>query len=357
MKYVFLDTCVIVDCAFTRKEKSSPKLLERLMGLLGDNGVILLLPEVVQLELEKVLPQTMSAAVKSFGSVKKSVQEVAGNSLLSHSAETKLLDAVKAARAELNSDVRDALDLINTISKEPDRCIVLPLMQGDLITATKIAIKGNKPSKSKAEWGLIQEDCLIVAALERFMKDKPDSEIAICSSNTADFAKKASDREGFALHEQIASRLGDCRFYSNPVDLMTDETFMCKDEAEMSDKETLKTSYEAASQAIKKMNQYNAESIAAVSRALLKYKLPNYYSDIAAQIPSALSKVGMATDSFTKIAAMAQQNHLDVLSSYLGAIDVIKRSEIGTAYSALGNIGSDIGCDEADKKDIEDDAE
>lgn len=51
MKYVFLDTCVIVDCAFTRKEKSSPKLLERLMGRLRENGVKLILPEVVQLEL------------------------------------------------------------------------------------------------------------------------------------------------------------------------------------------------------------------------------------------------------------------------------------------------------------------
>lgn len=353
MKYVFLDTCVIVDCAFTRKEKSSPKLLVRLMERLWDNGVILLLPEVVQLELEKVLPQTMSAAAKSFGAVKKSVQEVAENSLLSHSAEAKLLDAVKAARAELNSDVKDALDSISAISKEPDRCIVLPLEQGDLITATKIAIKGNKPSKSKAEWGLVQEDCLIVAALERFMKDKPDAEIAICSSNTADFATKAGDAEGFVLHEHIASRLGDCRFYSNPVDLMTDETFMCKEEDEMPDKETLKTSYEAASQAIKTMNQYNAESIAAVSRALLKYNLPNYYSDIAAQIPSTLSKVGMATDSFTKIAAMAQQNHLDVLSSYLGAIDDIKRSQIGTAYSAL----DDVGYEETDDENCEDDAE
>lgn len=167
MKYVFLDTCVIVDCAFTRKEKSSPKLLERLMGRLRENGVKLILPEVVQLELEKVLPQTMSVAVESFGAVKKSVQEVAENSLLSHSAKTKLLDAVKAARAELNSDVNDALDLINHISNESDKCVVLPLIQEDIIVATKMAIKGNKPSKSKAEWGLVQEDCLIIAALER----------------------------------------------------------------------------------------------------------------------------------------------------------------------------------------------
>ena len=353
MKYVFIDTCVIVDCAFARKEKSSPKLLERLIGWLGNNHVKLILPEVVQLELEKVLPQTMSAVVKSFGTVKKNVQEVAENSLLSHSAEKKLLDAVKSARAELDSDVKDALDLINLISNESDKCIVLPLVQEDLIAATKMAIKGDKPSKPKAEWGLVQEDCLIVAALERFMNDNPGSEMAICSSNTADFATKTSDGKAYALHEQIASRLGDCRFYSNPVDLMTDEAFMHRSDVEMSDKETLKSSYEATSQAIKTMNQKSAESIAAASRALLKYNLSNHYSDMAAQIPSSLSKAGLATDSFAKITAMARQNQLDALNSYLEAIDSIKWNQIGPAYSALDN----VGFGETGGEGIEDDAE
>lgn len=353
MKYVFLDTCVIVDCAFTRKEKSSPKLLERLMERLRENGVKLLLPEVVQLELEKVLPQTMSVAVESFGAVKKSVQEVAENSLLSHSAEKKLLDAAKSARAELDSDVKDALDLINKISNESDKCIVLPLMQEDLIVATKMAIKGDKPSKPKAEWGLVQEDCLIIAALERFMNDNPVSEMAICSSNTADFATKTSDGKGYALHKQIASRLVGCCFYSNPVDLMTDKTFMCKENTEIADKEALKSSYEATSQAIKTMSQKNAESVAAASRALLKYNLPKHYSDMAAQIPSSLSKVGLASDSFAKITAMARQNQLNALSSYLEAIDSIKWNQIGPAYSALDN----VGFGETVGEGIEDDAE
>ena len=101
MKYVFLDTCVIVDCAFTRKEKTSPKLLERLLEQLDDNGVKLLLPEVVQLELEKVLPQTMDMAVSSLKSVENSVEEVAAKSLLSHSSKDKILDAVSSARKEL----------------------------------------------------------------------------------------------------------------------------------------------------------------------------------------------------------------------------------------------------------------
>lgn len=353
MKYVFLDTCVIVDCAFTRKEKSSPKFLERLMERLGDNGVKLILPEVVQLELEKVLPQTMSVAVESFGAVKKSVQEVAENSLLSHSAKTKLLDAVKAARAELNSDVKDALDLINHISNESDRCVVLPLIQEDIIVATKMAIKGNKPSKSKAAWGLVQEDCLIVAALEHFMSNEPGAEVAICSSNTDDFAMKTSDGKDYTLHEQIASRLIGCRFYSNPVDLMTDETFMCKENTGMADKETLKSSYEATSQAIKTMSQKSTESFAAVSRDLLKYNFNNDYSDIAARFISTLPKVGLANDSFSKIAAMTRQDQLNVFSSYLEAIDSIKWNQIGLARSALDN----VGFGETDGGNIEDDVE
>lgn len=353
MKYVFLDTCVIVDCAFTRKEKTSPKLLVRLMERLGDNGVILLLPEVVQLELEKVLPQTMSAAAKSFGAVKKSVQEVAENSLLSHSAEAKLLDAVNAARAELNSDVKDALDLINSISKESDKCIVLPLEQGDLIVATKIAIKGNKPSKSKAEWGLVQEDCLIVAALERFMIDKPDAEIAICSSNTTDFATKAGDVEGFVLHEQIASRLGECRFYSNPVDLMTDETFMCKEEVEMPDKETLKSSYEATSQAIKTMNRNSTDSLEVALRALAELNLPKKYPDASEQLSSVLRHFNLVTDSVGRNADLVLQNQTGALRLLDKAIAASRADQIGRIRSAL----DDIGYDGADKEDIEDDFE
>lgn len=353
MKYVFLDTCVIVDCAFTRKEKTSPKLLVRLMERLGDNGVILLLPEVVQLELEKVLPQTMSAAAKSFGAVKKSVQEVAENSLLSHSAEAKLLDAVNAARAELNSDVKDALDLMNSISKESDKCIVLPLEQGDLIVATKIAIKGNKPSKSKAEWGLVQEDCLIVAALERFMIDKPDAEIAICSSNTTDFATKAGDVEGFVLHEQIASRLGECRFYSNPVDLMTDETFMCKEEVEMPDKETLKSSYEATSQAIKTMNRNSTDSLEVALRALAELNLPKKYPDASEQLSSVLRHFNLVTDSVGRNADLVLQNQTGALRLLDKAIAASRADQIGRIRSAL----DDIGYDGADKEDIEDDFE
>lgn len=81
--------------------------------------------------------------------------------------------------------------------------------------------------------------------------------------------------------------------------------------------------------------------------------MSNHYSDMAAQIPSSLSKVGLATDSFAKITAMARQNQLNALSSYLEAIDSIKWNQIGPAYSALDN----VGFGETVGEGIEDDAE
>lgn len=350
MKYVFLDTCTIVDCAFTRTEKSSPKLLKRLMKWLEDNHVKFILPEVVQLELEKVLPQTMANAAKSFGSVKKSVREVVHDSLLSHSAETRLLDAVKAARGELENDVNDAQNLIRGISHEPEKCVVLTLAQEDLISAIKMSIPGDKPSKPKTQWGLVQEDCLIVAALERFMKGEPDAEIAICSSNTADFATKASDGESLVLHEQIASRFGNCRFYSSPVDLMADKTFMCKEYAEMSDKETLKSSYEATSEAIRTMN---AASIDTDLRKLAEMGLSKKYSDASDQLSSALLRHNLATDSIGRNADLVLQSQAAALRLLGEVIAASRTGQIGNIHSALDN----VGYDEADKEDIEDDAE
>ena len=353
MKYVFLDTCVIVDCAFTRKEKTSPKLLERLLEQLDDNGAKLLLPEVVQLELEKVLPQTMDMAVSSLKSVENSVEEVAAKSLLSHSSKDKILDAVSSARKELKKDVKDALDLIKNVSNDPERCTVLPLVQEDLVSAVKTSIKGNKPSKPKAAWGLIQEDCLIVGALERFIKDEPGAEMAICSSNTADFTMKASNGKGNILHDQIACRLGDCRFYSDPVDLMDDEAFIHGGDEAISDKEMLKSSYEATSQAIKTMNQNSTDSLEVALRTLAELNLPKKYPDMPEQLSSVLRHFNLVVDSVGKNSDIVLQNQTGVLSLLDKVIAASRADQIGRIHSA----SDDVGYDEADKEDIEDDVE
>ena len=54
MIYVFLDTCVIVDCAYTRHEKANPTLLDKVIECCESSTAKLLLSEVVLLELDRV---------------------------------------------------------------------------------------------------------------------------------------------------------------------------------------------------------------------------------------------------------------------------------------------------------------
>ena len=39
MPYIFLDTCVIIDCAYSRNKWSDPTQLDRLLGLCEEDGV------------------------------------------------------------------------------------------------------------------------------------------------------------------------------------------------------------------------------------------------------------------------------------------------------------------------------
>ena len=144
--------------------------------------------------------------------------------------------------------------------------------------------------------------------------------MAICSSNTADFTMKAGNGKGNILHDQIACRLGDCRFYSDPVDLMDDEAFIHGGDEAISDKEMLKSSYEATSQAIKTMNQNSTDSLEVALRTLAELNLPKKYPDVPEQLSSVLRHFNLVVDS-------------------------------------VGKNSDDVGYDEADKEDIEDDVE
>ena len=75
MTYVFLDTCVIIDCAYSRNKWSDPTLLDRLLDLCEEDGVKLLLPEVVLLELEKVAKGAAESAMKDLNDFRKLVDK------------------------------------------------------------------------------------------------------------------------------------------------------------------------------------------------------------------------------------------------------------------------------------------
>lgn len=155
------------------------------------------------------------------------------------------------------------------------------------------------------------------------------------------------------MHEQIAARFENCRFYLNPVDLMGDETFISQEAVEMSDKETFKSSYEATSEAIKTMNQKNADSIEAALRTLTETDSSKKNADVSERLLSALLCFNLLTDSIVRNADFVFQNQTGALRLLDKAKAASRADQIGRIHSAL----DDVGYDEADKEDIVDDAE
>lgn len=216
MTYIFLDTCVIIDCAYSRNAQSNPSLLDRLLDLCGRSDVSLLLPEVVLLELPKVAEKTEVSTAESLSIIKGQVDEASKSGVLSGRYGKRLKGDIDQVRRSIVADSREAIERVLALEQDRSRALVLRVSDVDLIEAVKIAVAGEKPSRGKGEWGLLQDDCLIVAALERFMRGHAEDRIVLCSGNTSDFAEgpKGSRR----LHHDIAGRFRDAVYFENPVE-------------------------------------------------------------------------------------------------------------------------------------------
>lgn len=190
MTYVFLDTCVIIDCAYSRKGCADPSLLDKLLDLCEEGEVKLLLSEVVLLELEKVAKDAADSAVKDLTDCRKLVDTNFKAKRFSKKLVGELKREIHESENAVTEGANRALDKVREIANDSDRSITIPIDMSDILVATKIAIAGKKPSKKKSEWGLLQGDCLIVAGLERFVREHKEDRVVLCSSNTTDFRVK-----------------------------------------------------------------------------------------------------------------------------------------------------------------------
>ena len=214
MTYIFLDTCVIIDCAYSRNKWSDPTLLDRLLCLCEEDDVKLLLSEVVLLELEKVAKGAAESAMKSLNDIREQAEANSKAKRFSKMLVNELKQEIRESENAITEGANRALDRVREIANDPDRSITIPIDATDILVATKIAIAGKKPSKKKSEWGLLQEDCQIIAGLERFVRAHKEDCVVLCSSNTTDFALR--DGKKYDLHDDIAERLSCVTYTTNP---------------------------------------------------------------------------------------------------------------------------------------------
>ena len=215
MTYIFLDTCAIIDCAYSRKG-TSPSLLEKLLSLCGTGDLKLLLSEVVLLELERAAKGAADSIVKGLVEVSNQVNANSRDGRVSNELATEFEKEIREAKNAVKDRADRALDKIRGAAKDAGCSALVSLDATDVLEATKIAVAGEKPSKSKGKWGLLQGDCLIVAGLERFVRKHGEDRVVLCSSNTSDFSVCSGGVR--RLHPDIAKRLVGVTYYANPAE-------------------------------------------------------------------------------------------------------------------------------------------
>jgi len=246
VKYLFLDSNIYLTCAMMRRNGHNPSLLRRVLRHVKKSDAILLVPEVVDAEVCRVLKD--------------------------NPAERKTVSVLGAEGTQ-----------------------VVPLTPNALTRAMLWTIRGDKPARKNTDaWGSsdetvlaldtmrfkygIEQDCLILASLSEFMSDKLATDtLVIC---TADKAWFANGELALAIVDAFSTQL---RAYDDLTVVLRDE-FSIDVDAEIRAEYILMS--EQLEELQRQLNLAAPEALRSVQAALTTIKLPNMDAYKAATLAS-----------------------------------------------------------------------
>lgn len=225
MDFVVLDTCIVVNCALINAPDADPELLVKIVGQMRKKGVGLLLPEVVELEYGRKIPEELARVREQT----KSFRDVIKTRGLPRSDAKKLQELLDRLDADRASAAERASAFFDQVAGDENLTTRIPLTGEIVAEAVRYSLGGLRPSKSKdLGRGLIDPDSLIVASIAGFAREaSPESaelSISICSDNHRDFAEWDESSQQHKLADEIEAAIPcPVRFYKNPRDLIERE--------------------------------------------------------------------------------------------------------------------------------------
>ena len=277
MKYVFLDSNIYITCAGLRVHGHNPSLLGRLVKHAKNNDAVLLVPEVVDAEVRRIL---------NGGTNEKFV--------------TKTLDG---------TDVQD-----------------IPLTPEAMTRAMLWTIRGDRPArKNTVAWGNptkvmealdfmrfrygVEQDCLILASLTEFMADKSEDELVICTSDKAWFA------EG-SLAESIANQFQtEAAAYDDLIVLLKDEFGVDVDAEIAGEYAGVAASLAALQRSLSSITLPNLQGILAMQESVQSMLARSGILDMQASVQSILANSGIQGMQESVQSLLARSGIQDTLAS------------------------------------------
>jgi predicted nucleic acid-binding protein len=180
--YIFIDTNIFIQlCA---QEKDGDKLadLKEIKQLIENKQILLLMPEIVELELRAQIIEKFDAIKKQIGEIK----EFSNHSPLDAKIKKDLISQIdKVVEERLNNSgiVQENIELILN-SSQTTKIKINPF---HICNSYKKFVSNIKPYR-RDQKGEIQPDCMIIEALKEFLNDKIEYQLYFCSQNNNDFS-------------------------------------------------------------------------------------------------------------------------------------------------------------------------
>ena len=216
MKYILLDTCVLVNCTLMNIAGADPELLVALVDRIRDQGAKLLLPDVVRLEYARKVPEVLVLISQQTKTFRESVT----TSVLPGPDVSRIHATLDKLDSDRDAAAKQAQDYFKQVSRDP--AVTVPIaLDGDAVAeAVGYVLAGEKPSTGPHHGGLVDPDSLIVASVTLFARSEGFSEtdiLLICSDNHKDFGQWNPDEGVHELAEDIAARIPcPVRYYKSP---------------------------------------------------------------------------------------------------------------------------------------------
>jgi len=221
-KYLCVDTSIFVQCSLLQIEGDDINVLKDLWDILERNKVVLLLPEVIELELDKVLRDETA-------SLKQAIGERKG--LIGQKEEGLDKRIIEDLKSKMDEVVKERESNSGTVKKEIKRIfshkstIKIKLTNDILLESIKSMIAGKKPMKKSIKG--IDSDTLIIQSLKTFLSSKDSYELYFCSQNHIDFGdsspKDVVNSSIIAIHPDIGSNFESILYYTNLLTLLNEK--------------------------------------------------------------------------------------------------------------------------------------
>ncbi len=218
-KYLCVDTNILIQtCLLEIEEGDDIDVLKKLHKLLDDDILILLLPEVVKLEFDKLLKRRANELRNKIGEYKKQVNEDNFHQKIKNDINLSLEDVLKKREVNTEKVTKEIDDIFN--HKNTKKLELTPKIFTD---SYKYYLSGKKPYNEKKGF-LVSSDSLIIQTLEDFFESKNDYELYFCSNNVDDFSNEKSkslvNSSDVKIHKDIEERFKHIEYFRTLFDLI-----------------------------------------------------------------------------------------------------------------------------------------